>query len=138
MSKVELTYTGDKRCTVLDAKNAKTLAVDCSMTRGQEFGPEALVSAGVGSCMLISMAGFAERHDLDITGAHADVEATLGGKPQMRITAVDVTVTVPGAFTPEQQAALQRAAEGCPIKHSFRADTAVTSQFVFGAAAAAA
>ncbi|MCP4317723.1 MAG: OsmC family protein [Hyphomicrobiales bacterium] len=102
------------------------------MTRAQEFGPETLVAAGLGSCMLISMAGFAERHRLDVTGARADVDATLGGEPEMRITAIDVMVRVPKNFNQQEQTSLEKAAATCPIKHSFGADTKITTRFEFG------
>ncbi len=138
MSKVEVTYSGNMQCSALNTQNDKRVAVDCSMTRAQEFGPETLVAAGLGSCMLISMAGFAERHGIDVSGTRADVDAALGGKPEMRITAIDVTVHVPRALTDQQQTSLQMAAEACPIKHSFRPDTAITTRFVFGDTAAAA
>ena len=83
--------------------------------------------------MLISMAGFANRHDLDMTGAQADIDLKLGGKPDMRITGIDVTVRVPKTFSEQQCIALEKAAGTCPIKHSFRPDTDITTRFEFGA-----
>ena len=132
MSVVEVTYTGDQQCMALDTKNGKQVASDCSMTRGDEFGPESLVAAGLGSCMLISMSTFAERHGLDVSGARADVDAALGGKPDMRISAINVTVHVPKTFSEEEQASLERAADACPIKHSFGPDTEISTHFEFG------
>lgn len=132
MSIVEVTYQGEGQCAALNAINSKQVSVDCSMTRAQEFGPETLVAAGLGSCMLISMGHFADRHELDISGARADVEVNLGGKPDWHITDVDVTVHVPGAFSAQEQTGLEKAADACPIKHSFRADTKIRSRFVFG------
>ena len=132
MSKVEVTYTGDMQCSALNTRNAKSVAVDCSLTKAQEFGPETLVAAGLGSCMLISMAAFAERRGLDVSGAQADVDASLGGEPEMRITAIDVTVRVPKKFSQQVQSSLEKAAGACPIKHSFRSDTQITTCFVFG------
>ena len=108
------------------------------MSKGEEFGPEGLVAAGLASCMLISMASFAERHGLDVAGARAEVDTAFGGKPDMHIAALDITVRVPGSFTKEQQAGLEKAAEACPIKHSFRADTKISTRFAFGDASIAA
>ncbi len=133
MSTVEVTYTGDQQCLALDTKNGKQVTSDCSMTRGHEFGPESLVAAGLGSCMLILMSSFAERHGLDVSGAHADVDAILGGEPEMRIAKIDVTVRVPETFSEEDKARLEAAANACPIKHSFGPDTDVTAHFEFGA-----
>lgn len=138
MSTVEVTYQGKQQCLARDSKSGKSVAADCPMTKGEEFGPESLVAAGLGSCMLISMASFAERHALDVAGARAEVGATLGGSPEMRITALDVTVRVPKRFTQDEQAALERAAEACPIKRSFGPDTKISTRFAFGDSSSAA
>lgn len=138
MSVVQVTISGNQECVALDTSNGKQVASNCSMTKGDQFGPESLVAAGLGSCMLISMSSFAERHGLDVAGAQADVNASLGGIPDMRITEIDVTVRVPNSFSKEEQAALENAAGACPIKHSFGADTKITTSFEFGDGSAAA
>ena len=132
MSQVEVTYSGNQQCMAINTKNAKRVAIDCPATKGGEFGPDSLVAAGLGSCMLISMASFADRHGLDVAGARADVDVSLGGKPDTRISAIDVTVRVPKTFTDEEQANLEKAAAACPIKHSFRPDTEISTRFEFG------
>ena len=134
MSNVEVTYMGNQQCMALQTKNEKRVAVDCPATRGEEFGPDHLVAAGLGSCMLISMAGFAERHGLDVSGASVDVDVSFGGKPETRITSIDVTVRVPGTFSEAERAGLEKGAEACPIKHSFRPDTEISTRFQFGGA----
>ena len=132
MSQVVVTYDGDQRCTALNTKNGRRVAVDCPMTKGEEFGPDSLVAAGLGACVLISMATFAERHGLDVTGSRVDVDVSLGGKPETRLSAFDVTIRVPRTFTETEQVSLEKAAATCPIKHSFRPDTEITTRIEFG------
>ena len=132
MHHVQVTYDGSQCCTARDTKNGRRLDVDCPLTRGAEFGPDGLLAAGLGSCMLISMAAFADRHELDVDGATVDVDVSLGGEPQTRVTALDVTIRVPGRFSDAQQKSLERAADACPIKHSFRSDTEIRTSFEFG------
>ena len=132
MGQVVVSYEGHERYSALDSKTGKHVAVDCPMTRGEEFGPDGLVAAGLGACMLISMNAFAERHDLDVAGAHADVELSLGGSPQARISAIDVTIRIPRTFDEADRVALERAAGTCPLKHSFRSDTEIATHFEFG------
>ncbi len=131
MNPVEVTYDGEGQYTAVNTKNGKRVAVDCPMTRGEEFGPDGLLAAGLGACMLISMASFADRHGLDVAGATADVDVSLGGKPQLRISAIDVTVRVPRDFDDADRVRLERAAGTCPIKHSFGSDTEITTHFEF-------
>lgn len=132
MSVVEVNYTGNQQCLAIDTKNDRRIMSDCSMTKGDEFGPESLVAAGLGSCMLISMSFFAERHGLDVSGAGVDVDVAIGGKPTMRISTIDITLRVPRSFSESEQASLKAAAEVCPIKHSFGPDTEITTRYEFG------
>ncbi len=132
MSEVEVTYTGNKECTALSTKTGKRVAVACPTAKVEELGPGSLVGAGLGSCMLISMASYAERHGLDVVGSQASVNVSFGGKPQSRISAIEVTVRVPNSFDDKERVNLEKAARACPIKHSFRSDTEFSTHFEFG------
>ena len=135
---VQVTYKGNGECMAVDRTSGKCVASDCSVTKGQEFGPESLVAAGLGSCMLISMSSYAERHGLDVSGSHIDVKAAFGGKPETRITGFRITVHIPENFTEQDRTGLEKAAEACPIKHSFRPDTNISTRYEFGEPAIAA
>lgn len=131
MSQVQVTYDGDQTCTALSIKNGKTVALDCPMTKGEEFSPGSLVAAGLAGCMLISMATFAEHHGLDISRTRVDVDMSMTGKAGAHIDAIDVTIRVPKGLPETAQKPLQKAAEACPIKHSFRPDTKISTHFEF-------
>ena len=47
------------------------------------------------------------------------------------IGAIDVRVRMPRNYSPSQRVALERAAGTCPIKHSFRAGTTISTHFEF-------
>lgn len=134
MSQVQVTYDGDQHCTALSTKNGRTVALDCPATKGEEFSPGSLVAAGLAGCMLISMATFAERHGLDLLGTRIDVDMSMVDQPEIRIGAIHVTVRVPSDLAETERASLEKAAAACPIKHSFRADTEISTQFEFAAA----
>jgi len=134
MSQVQVTYDGDQHCTALSSKNGKTVALDCPVTKGEEFSPGSLVAAGLAGCMLISMATFAERHGIDLSGTRVDVDMSMIDKPETRIGAINVTVRVPRDLPPTEQASLEKAAAACPIKHSFRPETQISTKFEFAAA----
>ncbi len=132
MSGMAIAYLGNQRCVATREKDAKRVVVDCPLTKGEELGPGDMIAAGLGSCMLISMAGFAERHGLDVQGSKANVDVKFGGRPQSRISSVNVTVHVPNEYGEQDRAALEKAADACPIKHSFGTDTEISTSFEFG------
>ena len=132
MGRMQIAYKGNQQCVATRVKDAKRVVVDCPMTSGQELGPGDMVAAGLGSCMLISMAGFAERHGLNVEGSNVEVDVKFGGEPQSRISAINVVVHVPKEFSEQDRARLRNAANACPIKHSFGQDTEISTAFEFG------
>lgn len=72
------------------------------------------------------MGTLAVRSDLDISGACADVDVSMTDKPRLRIGAIDIVVTVPGAFSDRDRTRLEQAAEHCPIKNSFGSDVPIS------------
>ena len=71
--------------------------------------------------MLLAMGAMAMRHGIDLSEARIDTTITATDKPIMRFQSIDVQVVMPGGLSASQRTMLERAAEGCPIKHSFGA-----------------
>jgi len=104
--------------------------MDCPYTgKGDEFSPTNLVEAALGGCMLLAMGAMAMRHGIDLTEARIDTTITATDKPIMRFQSIDVQVAMPGGLSGSQRAMLERAAEGCPIKHSFGSDISLRVSF---------
>jgi len=123
MSDVYSTYDALQHCTAFKESRRKTVAMDCPYTgRGEEFSPTNLVEAALGGCMLIAMGTLAMRHAIDLTGTRIDVNVTATDKPIMRFQSIDVRVSIPAGLSKTDRTRLERAAEGCPIKHSFASD----------------
>lgn len=139
MYDIQTTYDESQHCTAVKLSRGKAVAMDCPYTgKGEEFSPTNLVEAALGGCMLIAMGTLAMRHDIDLSGARMDVHITSTDKPVMRFTAVDIAVTMPTDFSAADRARLERAAEGCPIKHSFAPDIPITVNYKYPEPAGAA
>ena len=135
MAKVSLTYDGFQHATSLqeERENArgKTVATDCPYTgKGEELSPLELTGTGVAGCCLISMGTLAIRREIDISGTQLDVELSWTKKMD-RIGTIDLTFTMAKNYTPKERLMLERAADACPIKHSFHPDTNITVQFIY-------
>jgi len=106
--------------------------MDCPYTgKGEEFSPTELIEAALGGCMLLSMGTFAMRHDIDLIGTRIDVKVTFTDPPGGRLRAIDVSVDMPPGISEANRAALERAADGCPIKHSFAAEIPVHVSYTY-------
>jgi len=138
MKSLRLTYDGDQHATALREPHRNLVAIDCPITaRGDEFSPGNLLGISVAGCMLLSMGAVAQRDKLDFTGTVVDIDLTETSEPYPHVDAINLVFSVPRVFTPTQRLKFERAAELCPIKHSFGKDTVVTSTFDYGTAIAA-
>ena len=135
MTKVSLTYDGFQHATSVqeERENArgKTVATDCPYTgKGEEFSPLELTGTGVAGCCLISMGTLAVRKNIDITGTRVDANLSWTEKMD-RIGAIDLTFNMAKNYSDKERMMLERAADACPIKHSFHPDTKITVQFIY-------
>ncbi len=123
MSKVATVYDGAQHCTARDEAKGKSVAMDCPYSgKGEELSPGNLLEAALAGCLLISMGPTAMRDGIDLSGARISV--TLEGTPPPKISyaSMKVDVEMPGGLSESQRKKLERAADTCPIKHSFRED----------------
>jgi uncharacterized OsmC-like protein len=135
MAKVSLTYDGFQHATSIqeERENArgKTVATDCPYTgKGEELSPLELTGTGVAGCCLIAMGTFAMRREIDISGTRVDIELSWTKKMD-RIGAINLTFTMARNYSDKERMMLQRAADACPIKHSFHQDTKITEKFIY-------
>jgi len=138
MSTLKLSYDGDQHATALREPHLNTVAIDCPITaKGDEFSPGNLLGISVAGCMLLSMGAVAQRDQMDLRDTVVDIELTETNEPYPHVDAITLTFNVPRDFVSTDRLKMERAAELCPIKHSFGKDTTVTATFIYAAAVAA-
>jgi uncharacterized OsmC-like protein len=138
MNTLKLTYDGDQHATALKQPYHNTVAIDCPITaKGDEFSPGNLLGISVAGCMLLSMGAVAQRDKLDLKDTVVDIELTETSEPYPHVDEITLTFNVPREFGPTERLKMERAAELCPIKHSFGEDTVVNATFSYAAAIAA-
>ncbi len=125
MVEISVRYAGSKKCE-LEHPEGATLRTDAPKDIGGEasaFSPTDLVAAGLASCILTTMAMFAERNGLDLTGATAKVEKHMTTPPAARrIGKLPVVVTLPSSVPAEWRERLERVGHTCPVHASLHAE----------------
>jgi len=123
MVNIEVDYTGNKKCRLTHQEGA-VITTDAPKDIGGDasaFSPTDLVAAGLASCILTTIAMFAERHGVDITGSKAHVVKEMNLSPR-RIGRLPVLVTLPASTPEDLRPALERAGHLCPVHASLHPD----------------
>lgn len=121
MVKIDVRYAGHKKCDLKHPEGA-TLRTDAPKDIGGEasaFSPTDLVAAGLASCILTTIAMYAERHGLDIQGATATVEKHMTTPPSpRRLGRLPVVVTLPASIPAEMRERVEKVGHACPVHAS--------------------
>lgn len=132
MVHIDARYDGHKKCTLHHEEGAG-LQTDAPKDIGGEasaFSPTDLVAAGLASCILTTIAMWAERHDLDLTGITASVEKEMQSSPR-RIARLPVVVTLPASVPVDVRPALERVGHLCPVHASLHPEIDAPIEFVY-------
>lgn len=125
MLTIDVRYSGSKKCDLRHPEGA-TLRTDAPRDIGGEasaFSPTDLVAAGLASCILTTIAMYAERHSIDLAGATASVQKHMSQPPaQRRIAKLPVTVTLPASVPADMRERLERVGHTCPVHASLLPD----------------
>lgn len=132
MVNIAVVYRGNKKCELAHPEGA-TLRTDAPKDIGGEasaFSPTDLVAAGLASCVLTTMAMFAERHGLSLDGASAKVEKHMSQPPApRRIARLPLVVTLPAGVPADMRERLERAGNACPVKASLHPEVEATIEY---------
>lgn len=132
MSDITITYDALQHCLAEKKSKNKNISMDCPYTgKGEEFSPTNLVESALGGCILLSMGTLAMRDKIDLTGVTIDVNISSTDKPVMKFSTIDVLVNIPKELTEIERKKLERAADTCPIKHSFGEDIPINMKFKY-------
>jgi len=123
MVRIEARYDGRNKCS-LTHEEGIILKTDAPKDIGGDasaFSPTDLVAAALAGCVLTTIAMFAARHDIDITGATATVGKEMASNPR-RIGHLPLTVTLPSSVPEDMRRTLERVGHHCPVHASLHPD----------------
>ena len=130
MVEIDVRYDGSKKCSLTHQEGA-TLKTDAPKDIGGDasaFSPTDLVAAGLASCILTTLAMYAERHGLNLTGITAQVGKEMSASPR-RIGRLPVTVTLPASIPEDIRATLEKVGYSCPVHASLHPDVDAPIEF---------
>ena len=130
MVEIEARYDGSKKCS-LRHQEGVTLQTDAPKDIGGDasaFSPTDMVAGALAACVLTTVAMFAERHEMDLTGMIAHVGKEMTASPR-RIGRLPLTVHLPASVSAEMRPVLERVAHTCPVHASLHPDVDAPIEF---------
>ena len=132
MPSLTTTYDASQHCTARASSKGKSVAMDCPYTgKGEELSPSDLLEVALAGCMLMSMGAVAKRDGIDLTGTAVDVELVGTPPPKIGYQKINAVVRMPANIETADRTKLERAADACPIKHSFDPSIEVAVAFEY-------
>ena len=132
MSQVTTVYDSSQHCKATKVPQNLAVEMDCPYTgKGEKFSPGDLLESALAGCMLISMGTLAMRNNIDISETKISVVIAATVDSVMRYTGITVNVYMAKNFEMKDRIRLERAADTCPIKHSFKRDIPIIVNYTY-------
>jgi len=132
ISKVE--YLGNLRTKATHLKSGNIILTDAPIDnngKGEAFSPTDLVATSLASCAMTIMGIVADRHDLDINDAYAEVDKLMSSNPR-RIGEIIIKIYLNGTrLNNESRDKLERAAKLCPVSGSLNTEIVENINFIY-------
>ena len=129
---MEITYEDDLHCRLKHGLSGAEIATDAPKDnhgKGEAFSPTDLVAAGLGSCMLTTMAIFANRRQVKLAGSRVEVTKEMVQNPIRRIGKLTTHFHFCAGIPQDQRPVLERAALTCPVHKSLHGDVKIDVKF---------
>ncbi|HMX40458.1 MAG TPA: OsmC family protein [Saprospiraceae bacterium] len=125
-------YLGELRTEATHLYSGTKIITDAPLDnqgRAEAFSPTDLCATSLASCMMTIMGISARNHDLEMTGAKAEITKIMASDPR-RIARVEMKVIMPpNGYTEVQKKLLEAAARSCPVAFSLAAEIEQAVEF---------
>lgn len=132
MKTSKITYRGNLRTEAVHLQSGEALITDAPVDnngKGEAFSPTDLLATSLGNCMLTVMGIVAQRNNIDMDGATADITKIMEANPR-RVGEIVVEITMPpNNYSDKEKLLLENAAHTCPVAKSLSAELKQTVSF---------
>jgi uncharacterized OsmC-like protein len=121
-------YQGEKHCELTHGPSGAKIHTDAPKDNhglGQAFSPTDLLVAALGSCILTTMAIFAEKDGVSLKGASYKVQKEMTALAPRQVAKLSVQISMPKGIPEDYRPKLIAWAEGCPVHRSLNHDIAM-------------
>lgn len=136
MVEFSIVYKGGLRCEAVHGPSGAVVPTDAptdNLGRGEAFSPTDLCATSLGTCMVTTMAIYAERKGFEFpAGATLAVRKIMTSTPPRKIARVEADVAIPLPAEHPERSELERVAKNCPVALSLHPEIeqAVTFRWV--------
>ncbi len=125
MVTIEIGYEGELHCRAIHGPSKAQIETDAPVDnhgRGEAFSPTDLCASSLGVCMLTILGIAARGRGVDLQGATGMVTKEMSADLPRRIAKIGVLLRIPLPPDHPHRAALEAAANACPVHHSLHPD----------------
>lgn len=125
MATIHIDYVGELRTDCEHLQSGTHINTDAptdNQGRGEAFSPTDLVANALGTCIITTMAIFARRDGIELTGSAMDVTKVMTTQPPRRIAQIVITLTLRASqngetLLPDEatRTRLEKIAHTCPV-----------------------
>lgn len=135
MVSMHAVYKGKNKCSIVHDDSQAEFITDAPRDiggDGSSFSPTDTVGVALAGCILTTIAMWAERNGLEITGAKAHVTKEMSTDSPRRIARLTVTITLPAERVPvDVRERLEKIGHTCPVKKSLHPDVDAPVTYVY-------
>lgn len=133
MVNISSKYTGKKHCKAQHGPSGATLETDAPKDNqglGETFSPTDLMATALGTCIMTTVAIFAEKENIIIESAEAYTEKVMTPPPR-RIASLKTVVKFSKSVPEDFKLKIPSIAENCPVKRSLHPEVEAPIEIVF-------
>ncbi len=126
-------YLGNKKTLLIHGPSGRELQTAAPLDNqgdGSSFSPTDLSASSLLSCVITTMAIYAERNGIDLSGTHGRIEKHMNADPR-RIGKLPAQIHLPRSLPPQQREVLQRVALTCPVHRSLNPEVEINLDFTY-------
>ncbi len=127
MPTIHIDYLGGFRTDCAHLQSGTHINTDAptdNQGRGEAFSPTDLLANALGTCIITTMAIFAQRDGIDLTGSALDATKIMTSQPPRRVARIEIDLVLRATPLPDEttRARLEKIAHTCPVAISLHPD----------------